>query len=101
MHKTMTKHLLAAMWLLWALGATAPNRLPLAPFAGVTLLAQQPAPIEEFVPIDELPPQDQLPAAPLLVGAYSSPRWRSSPTWGPWRAGSAACSVTSNGCRQT
>jgi hypothetical protein len=67
----MTKHVLAAMWLLWALGATGSNRLPFSPVAGVTLLAQQPAPIEEFVPIDELPPQDQLPAAPLLVGAYS------------------------------
>lgn len=39
--------------------------------APVTMLAQAPAPQEEFTPIDQLPPADQLPAAPLLVTAYA------------------------------
>ncbi len=40
-------------------------------YTATTVLAQQPAPVDEFVPIDQLPPQDQLPAAPLLVTAYA------------------------------
>lgn len=40
-------------------------------YTAATVLAQQPAPVDEFVPIDQLPPQDQLPAAPLLITAYA------------------------------
>jgi hypothetical protein len=54
-----------------AIGATGPNWLTLDQPSVLTLLAQQPAPVDEYVPIDELPPQDQLPAAPLLVSAYA------------------------------
>ena len=67
----MTTRLLIATVLVWAFGATGPDWLTPDPAARVTLLAQQPAPVEEFVPIDQLPPQDQLPAAPLLVAAYA------------------------------
>jgi len=71
MHKTMTTRVLLATLLLWTIGAIEPDSLMSDRAVGVTLLAQQPAPVEEFVPIDELPPQDQLPAAPLLVAAYA------------------------------
>lgn len=39
--------------------------------AGATLLAQQPAPQNEYVPMKELPPGEQMAAAPLLVAAYA------------------------------
>ena len=55
----------------WAIVATGSDWLRFAPLTGMALLAQQPAPVDEFVPIDELPPQDQLPAAPLLIAAYA------------------------------
>ena len=67
----MTTRLLIAIVLVWAFGATGPDWLTPDRAMGATLLAQQPAPVEEFVPIDQLPPQDQLPAAPLLVTAYA------------------------------
>ena len=67
----MTTRVLMATLLVWAIGATGADWLTPDRAVGVTLLAQQPAPVEEFVPIDELPPQDQLPAAPLLVTAYA------------------------------
>jgi hypothetical protein len=66
----MTRVFLAAL-LVWVLGSLHLGRdFAVAPF-GSTVVAQQPAPVDEFVPIDELPPQDQLPAAPLLIAAYS------------------------------
>jgi len=67
----MTTRVLMATLLVWAIGATGADWLTPDRAVGATLLAQQPAPVEEFVPIDELPPQDQLPAAPLLVSAYA------------------------------
>jgi len=67
----MTTPLLIATLLVWAFGATGLDWLTPERAIGATLLAQQPAPVEEFVPIDQLPPQDQLPAAPLLVAAYA------------------------------
>ena len=67
----MTTRVLLATLLVWALCASGPDWLAIDGTAEVTLLAQQPAPVEEFVPIDQLPPQDQLPAAPLLVSAYA------------------------------
>lgn len=67
----MTTRVLMATLLVWALGASGPDWLAPDRAAGSTLLAQQPAPVDEYVPIDELPPQDQLPAAPLLVSAYA------------------------------
>jgi hypothetical protein len=67
----MKTRVLMATLLVWAFGATSPARLVLDRHAAVVLLAQQPAPVDEFVPIDQLPPQDQLPAGPLLVAAYS------------------------------
>jgi CcmD family protein len=67
----MTTRVLIATLLVWAIAATEPDWLIPDRTVGVTLLAQQPAPVEEFVPIDQLPPQDQLPAAPLLVAAYA------------------------------
>ena len=67
----MTTRVLMATLLVLALGVTGPDWLTFGRAVGATLLAQQPAPVDEFVPIDELPPQDQLPAAPLLVTAYA------------------------------
>ena len=67
----MTTRVLMATLLLWVLGASGSYWLTLDRVTGATLLAQQPAPVDEFVPIDQLPPQDQLPAAPLLVSAYA------------------------------
>ena len=67
----MTTRVLMATFFVWAIVATGSDWPRFEPLTGVTLLAQQPAPVEEFVPIDELPPQDQLPAAPLLVTAYA------------------------------
>ena len=66
----MKTRVLTATLLVLALGASGPDWLTLYQPSGLTLLAQQPAPVDEYVPIDQLPPQDQLPAAPLLVGAY-------------------------------
>jgi CcmD family protein len=66
----MTTRVLTAALLVMTLHASAPD-WPMLDLVAVTLAAQQPAPVEEFVPIDELPPQDQLPAAPLLVSAYA------------------------------
>jgi hypothetical protein len=67
----MTIRGLTTVLILWVLGTSGQQWWPLGGAAETTLLAQQPAPVEEFVPIDQLPPQDQLPAAPLLVSAYS------------------------------
>lgn len=67
----MTTRVLMVTLLVWALGASGQEWLTLDRAGGGLLLAQQPAPVEEFVPIDELPPQDQIPAAPLLVSAYA------------------------------
>lgn len=65
----MTRVLLATTLCL-AMGVSGPD-WPSLGGASTIVLAQQPAPVEEFVPIEELPPQDQLPAAPLLVTAYA------------------------------
>jgi CcmD family protein len=71
MRDVMTKHVLLAALLVWVSGSLGLERsFPAGPLTA-TLLAQQPAPVDEFVPIDQLPPQDQLPAAPLLVAAYA------------------------------
>lgn len=67
----MTRRMLTATLLLWTIGAVAPGVWSIDGLPGARALAQQPAPVDEFVPIDELPPQDQLPAAPLLVSAYA------------------------------
>lgn len=67
----MTTRVWIATLLVWTCGVVGPAWLPAESGWGLALLAQQPAPVEEFVPIDQLPPQDQLPAAPLLVSAYS------------------------------
>lgn len=67
----MTTRVLTATLLVWILGVTAPDWEPLGHPVGTALLAQQSAPVDEFVPLDQLPPQDQLPAAPLLVAAYA------------------------------
>jgi CcmD family protein len=71
MPDVMTTRVLLATLLVWVFGSLDLGQdVRIAPLVS-TVVAQQPAPVEEFVPIDELPPQDQLPAAPLLIAAYS------------------------------
>jgi hypothetical protein len=59
------------VWMLSLMGGFYPGESATDWPSTVTLHAQQPEAVDEFVPIDELPPQDQLPAAPLLVTAYA------------------------------
>lgn len=67
----MTTRLLMATLFFCAFGAVGTGWPSIDRYTATTVLAQQPAPVDEFVPIDQLPPQDQLPAAPLLVTAYA------------------------------